>query len=289
MKRTTMEKIGTPECQLFIAAHYAQNDIDTQADDWILEKKYKNFHGFTCRDFHNPFLDIRAVIVANCVNGNYQLEVLENATYQIFLNAMAQKPLFYYVPVVTNDGLVFYFEKTMNFDAVNEVEVNRTKHLPYLLKKLSTLFSDEQMCVMRDGTIAFSHSEIEDIIYILENNTLAYNEKIYPLLNTAKYQPFMINAYLEKFNFPGDTKLNNEEIIEAIFSLVSQQRDLNKEELARIKKLLHKLPEEEISSIEKIMISFRPKQDDQLEKIINDELAIHYNKEVWKAVYNNKG
>lgn len=284
-----MEKAATPECQLFIAAHYAQNNIDTSSEDWVLEKKYKNFHGFTCRDFTNKNLGLQAMVVAEETGDVYKLKVWENASYKTFLDEMSKKSLFYYVPVITNDGLVFYFEKTMKFDAKNQLDTNRSRQIPYLTKKLGSLFKKKQfLLIEKNVTVAFPEHTPEEVIKILEENGFEFNSKIFGLLSVKLYKPVILNIQLTKYTFPEDVGLSIEEIIELIFSIVSQQTALTNEEYARIKNLLKNIPLEEMNSITNIMTSFRPKIDNQLELIIKNEENNKKNQILWKRLLFNE-
>lgn len=280
-----MDKVGTPECQLFISAYYAQKMIDTLAEDWILEKKYKNFHGFTCRDFYNEKLNIRSVVVAESAGDKYQLSVIENASYQLFLEEMAKRPLFYYVPVITNDGLVFYFEKTMRFDATGQLDKENHKQHPYLLKKLQQIFKKNEFATLGVGMlVAFPRHELEEIILLLEKNNLSFNPKLFDLLDKELYQPFMPDIALSVYEFPEYNNIDQEQCIDIIFSLASQHRELTNEEYARIKKLLKKLPLEEIPSMENIMKSLRVKKDFKLEALIEADMNRKKNQLLWKKL-----
>lgn len=266
-----MEKIGTPECQLFIAAHYAQKDIDTLADDWILEKKYKNFHGFTCRDFFNEGLNIRSVVVAEPLKDRYLLSVIENASFKIFLEAMAKKSLYYYVPAVTNNGLVFYFEKTMTFDATGELDQHPSKQTPYLLKKISSLFKEEQFTILEKSTSILFTLPVEEVIQKLEKNHFSFNAHLFDLLNKNIYQPFVTDMVLSIYDFPEDNNLTSEQAIEKMFAITSQNKNLEDQDYARIKNLLRKVNANELNSISHLMMGFRDNDDIRLETLIEYE------------------
>ena len=284
-----MNKLGTPECQLFISAYYAQNKIDTNAEDWELRRKYKNFHGFTCRDFYHKILEIEAIVVAEVHEGATQLTVMENASYKVFLEEMAKKPLFYYVPAITNDGLVFYFEKALPFDARGELDPQPQKQKAYLNKKLASLFKANEVASLGVGmVVAFPLHEMEDVIQKLENNKLAFNPKLFDLLDKSLYQAIMPDISLAVFNFPEYENIQSEEAISIMFSITSKQVDLSHEEYARIKKLLKKVPLTELDSVHTIMKGFRPGDDYRLEDLVESETNRQKNKLLWQKLYRNK-
>lgn len=279
------EKVATPECQLFIAAHYAQSNIDTLAEDWELEKKYKNFHGFTCRDFFNKNLGLHAVVVAELKEDKYELSVLENASYKTFLDEMARKPLFYYVPIVSNNGLVFFFEKTMTFDATSHLENPRKKQIPYLIKKLQALFKEDEYVIFEpEHHIAFPKHNIDNLIQVLERNGLQYNEKLFNLIDKTQGYPYELNVILSLYDFPEDKNLNSEKTIEKIFSIVSKEKKLMNEDYSRIRKLFQAISLEEIDNIKTIAMGFRPDNDRILEAIIKDVETEKNNELLWKKL-----
>lgn len=65
---------------------------------------------------------------------NNTLNIIENQDYSYFLNEMVQKPLFYYVPVMTQYGVSFYFVKTVIFDATEKLDSENEKQKTYLQK-----------------------------------------------------------------------------------------------------------------------------------------------------------
>lgn len=284
-----MEKIGTLDCQLFIAAHYAQSRVDTETEDWILEKKYKNFHGFTCRDFINKKLGLNAVVVSEIRDNKSYLSVLENFSYKTFVDEMARSSLFYYVPVVTNDGLVFYFERTMTFNATGELSIDLyEQQKPYLLKTLSALFKKSDFSPLEvDMMVIFPNHEVEDVVKILENNNLSFNPSLFKLLNKKYFQPFIHDIDLERLSFPEDSKLSVDESIELIFALTSKKEELTNETYSRIKNLFKKVPLSNINNITKIILGFRPTKDIRLETIINAEINNKKNKLLWSEVILN--
>lgn len=266
-----MDKIATPDCQLFLSAYYAQSKVDTKKEDWILQKKYKNFHGFTCRDFLHEQLNIEAVVVYD--KSSQVLSVMENSSYKTFLEEMARKPLFYYVPIITNDGLVFYFEKAVTFDARGKLDEAPQKQKPYLMKRLETVFPAENIATLGVGMIvAFPKLDLDEIIQKLETNKLSFNPKIFDFLNKELFQPIMPDISLAIFTFPEYDDMDVEQSIAVIFDITSKEGELNDEEYARIKKLLKKIPLEEIHSIISIAEGFRNHSDSKLHTLFESEI-----------------
>ena len=119
------KKLSTKEAQIYITEYYSQKGKDSNPDDWELIKKYKNHKGLTCRDLYNGVAELKAILVSDEEATN--LEVIENENYEHFIKLLAEKPVFYYVPTICNDGLVFIFESALNFDKTGQRSKD-TKH-----------------------------------------------------------------------------------------------------------------------------------------------------------------
>lgn len=287
----TMKKVDTAECQLVLAAHYGQSNVDTLIDDWILKRKYKNFHGFTCRDFYNEKEKKEAIVVAEVHNEECLLTVIEDASYKMFLKEMAKHPLFYYIPVISNDGLVFFFEKTMRFDATGKLDKEGYKQKPYLMQKLKKIFKPGEIATLGvEMLVAFPKHKTEKVIKILEKNNLSFNPRLFDLINQDLYQPFMPNISLVIYDFPEDKKLTEEESISLIFEITSQIEPLTEEQYARIKKLLNKIKkDEELQTVENIILGVRG-DDNKLKSLIEMEKNSKKNKLLWNKIkedFNN--
>lgn len=259
-----MSKITTNDCQIFLSSFYGEKRIDTKSDKWELIKKYKNFHGYTCRDFIYPENNLKAIVILNKQTNT--LSIIEDQDFSYFLNEMVQKPLFYYVPIITKHGLSFYFVKTVIFDATEKLDSENNKQKIYLEKRLQKLFKENEY-IIHDNLVTIFNKEFEDTIRMLEELSIHYNDDLYDLLDES-FIPVEIDLSLILTCFPESKKLNTEDSISLIFNLVSTNKDLDDNIYCQIKSLLDNIPLEELYSLENIINGFRIKEDKKLAGII---------------------
>lgn len=272
-----MSKITTNDCQIFLSSYYADKREDTKSEKWELMKKYKNFHGYTCRDFFYEELNIKVIVVLN--KHTNTLSIIEDQDFSFFLNELVQKPLFYYVPVITKFGVSFYFIKTVIYDATEKLDIENNKQKVYLEKRLQKTFKDSEF-IINDNLIVIFNKEFEETIRMLEGLSLHYNDDLYDLLDKDSFVPIEIDLSLILDSFPEHSKLNTEESISLIFNLVSTNKELNDSIYCQIKGLLSNIPLEELYSLENIINSFRVKEDKKLENIITFVMNKKKNKEI---------
>lgn len=272
-----MLKITTNDCQIFLSSHYGDKRIDTKSEEWELVKKYKNFHGYTCRDFFYKKENIKAIVVLN--KHTHSLFVIEDQDYLFFLNEMVQKPLFYYVPVLTKYGVSFYFIKTVIYEATEKLDIENNKQKLYLEKRLQKSFKDNEF-IINDNLVSIFNKEFEETIRILEDLSIHYNDDLYDLLDKNLFVPIEIDLSLILKNYTEYAKYNTEESISLIFNLVSTNKELNDNIYCQIKSLLFNIPLEELNSLENIINGFRVKEDKKLANIITFIMNKKKNKEL---------
>lgn len=260
-----MSKITTNDCQIFLSSYYGEKRIDTKSENWELIKKYKNFHGYTCRDFVNQENNLKAIVILN--KHTNSLSIIEDQDYSYFLNEMVQKPLFYYVPVITKHGLSFYFVKTVIFDATEKLDTENNKQKVYLEKRLQKTFKENEY-IIYDNLITIFNKDFEETIRTLESLSIHYNDDLFDLLDKETFIPVKIDLSLVLSSFPEHKKLNTEESISLIFNLVSTNKELDDNIYCQIKSLLSNIPLEELYSLENIINGFRIKEDKKLASII---------------------
>lgn len=276
-----MLKITTNDCQIFLSSHYAEKRIDTKAEHWELIKKYKNFHGYTCRDFFHTKEKIKGIVVLN--KHTNSLFVIEDQDFSFFINEMVQKPLFYYVPVISKYGVSFYFIKTVIYEATEKLDMENNKQKIYLEKRLQKLFKENEF-IINDNLVTIFNKEFEESIRILEELSIHYNDDLYELLDKNLFVPIEIDLSLILDFYPEYSKLNTEESISLIFNLVSTNKDLNDSIYCQLKGLLSNIPLEELYSLEKIINGFRIKEDKKLANIISSVIDKKKNKEIIEGI-----
>ncbi|NCQ51800.1 hypothetical protein GW796_07895 [archaeon] len=266
-----MNKIKTAETLDFLSSHYNKKGIHNSIEDWELTKKYKNYKGITCRDFSNLRMRVRAIVLIE--NDEKSLTIIENQNYEYFLKNLMNIPVFYYVPTICNDGLVFVFELANKFNKFNQL-YGLDEHSRILLKKkLLTLFSEDDIFSLNQGLMfAFPNTEMDEVIRKLERNQITYNDKLFDLLDKDIYQPILPDIALASYRFPNDENLNQEEAIDIIFSMVSKKSLFTNEDYARIKLLLKKIKHDEFPTVKKIALSFASGKDKKLIYIFDSEV-----------------
>lgn len=264
-----MSKITTNDCQIFLSSYYGEQRVDTKSENWELIKKYKNFHGYTCRDFKYVEKNMKAIVIFN--QHTNILSIIENQDFSFFLNELVQKPLFYYVPVLTKYGVSFYFTKTVIYDAIEKLDTENNKQKIYLEKRLQKSFKENEF-IINDNLITVFNKDFEETIRMLENIGINYNDELYDLLEKDLFIPIEIDLSLILIAFPEYSNLNTEESISLIFNLVSTNKDLNDNIYCQIKSLLENIPLEELYSLENIINGFRTKEDKKLANIITSNI-----------------
>ena len=276
-----MSKITTNDCQIFLSSYYGDKRVDTKSEKWELMKKYKNFHGYTCRDFFYEESNIKAIVVLN--KHTNTLSIIEDQDFSFFLNEMVQKPLFYYVPTITKYGVSFYFIKTVIFDATEKLDNENNKQKVYLEKRLQKVFKDNEF-IINDNLVTIFDKDFEETIRLLESLSLHYNDDLYDLLDKENFVPIEIDLSLILDYFPEHAKLNTEESISLIFNLVSTNKELNDSIYCQIKSLLSNIPLEELYSLENIINGFRVKEDKKLANIITFVMNKKRNQEMIESI-----
>ncbi len=262
-------KINTKEAIQYTSDWYLKKGCEQSSSDWELTKKYKNFKGDTCRDISNHKNRLRCIVV-NSESGDISL--IEGENYEYFLKLVIDMPMFYYIPTVCNDGLVFVFEGASYFDRFNGFSENHQQNKIILKKKLFKVFREQDVFeVSEQMHFAFPNEEMDNVVRKLEKNQITFNEKLAPHLNSEIYQPIIIDVVLSSYRFPLDESLNQEESINIIFSLMSRPKGLSEEDAARIKLLLKKIKSDEYGTVKKIALGFKRNLDQKIIDIFEAE------------------
>lgn len=286
------KKISTEEAQKFISDYYSQKGIENNVDDWELTRKYKNFKGITCRDFINRAKRIRAIVTVTIKEHEQEMGVIENENYEYFLKMVTDSPVFYYVPAICNDGLVYIFESASQFNQTEELSTYPGQHLLLIKKALGKLFKEEEVFSFDAGLIfAFPNIEMDDVIRKLEKNRIKFNPKMLELLEQDKFQSVIPDVALAKYRFPNDEIINQEDAITIIFTIISQKEEYTEEDYARIRFLLRKVKFDEFSTVKKIALSFQKNVDPKLVSIFefeaNRKKAQKIVKDIWLKKLTN--
>ena len=287
----TTIKVSTEEALKFVSDYYTKKGINNNPNDWELTKKYKNFMGVVCRDFINKKERIRAIVTVTTKNDKQELNVIENENYEYFLNMLINKPVFYYVPAISNYGLVFIFESAGYFDHNEELSPHSEQHRPLLKKVFNKLFNNDVFSLDVGLMFAFPNTEMDDVIRKLEKNKFQFNPKMIELLDQSKFHPVIPEISLIKYNFPKDETINQEDAINIIFSIISQKEQYSEEDYARIKYLLKKVKFDEFPIVKKIALSFHKNIDPKLSSIFefeeNKKKAQKIVKDIWLKKITN--
>lgn len=265
-----MSKFTSSDSALLISKYYTNKGVSNSSDDWEITKKYKNFRGQICRDMLNTNLHIRAIFIED-INCDDPI-IVENENFEFFLRSIASSPVFYYVPAICNNGLVFYMVPSKQFDLTNDVPDNLQNFRALLEKKILTLFKEEDVFSIGDDLIfAFPNTDMDDVIRKLERNQIAFNIKLVDKLDPKYFQPLIPDISLSSFRFPQDSGLNSEEAINTIFSILSTKQILETEDYARVKFLLKKVKPEDFKIVRRISLDFRDSPDLKIISIFDYE------------------
>jgi hypothetical protein len=258
--------MSTSDSQLFLVKHYKSMNLETKNEDWELKKKYKNYHGLTCRDFTHKRLGLKAIVIIN----QEKYSIIEGQDYDFFVKTRTKKIMFYYVPVINNDGLVYYFVKKSSFDKIAQGPNAETEDDEVsLLKRLNVLFDKTEMKKFeRKMLIGFPNVEVEVAISKLEKSYFSFQPKLFELLDAEKFTPFYPDLTFTIYSFPDDETLDMENTIEVLFKIASQRKNLTIQDYSRIKGLLKKVSLEEIASVGNIMNGFRTGEDEKLQELL---------------------
>lgn len=282
-----MKKVGTSECKLFVAAHYAQKRQDTMDDDWDLVRKYRNPKGNTCRDFHCEMLNINAIVevLPDENMQGYKLHVIEGADQHYFFDEMLKRPAYLYVPGVSNDGLVFYFENVFRLERNQQLETEPGKYKPVLIKRLKECFGEKAVCDLKAMTVTFPKHDFEQVIRILEKNGFSYHPQLYELLgdNITAFYPDMSMIL---FEFPEYRNIDMKVIEQEIFKVLSESKEITVESYARIKSLIKKMNLSHLQKVQPIALSFRP-DDKKLLTIFEAEKSKKQAQQFWLQLMKN--
>lgn len=279
--------MSTQDCQTFLSSHYKGMNFDTNPTEWKLQKKYKNFHGFTCRDFIHPPLGLKAIVIMN--GSQNKFSVMENANYEFFVKNRSKKTLFYYVPAISNDGLVYFFVRKSLLDANFALPEFVQKDKDGLHKTLKALFSSQEIVYLpMPMVVGFPKIDVDEVIKKLETSQFVFNPKIFSLMDETKFQPFYPDLSLAVYNFPEDDKLNQEDAIEVLFKICSQRQPLIVEDYARVRNLLKKVSVDEILSVGNIMNGFRLPSDEKLTAMIYQEVSRKKSLAIFDSIAKSK-
>ena len=191
-----MEKISTEDCKTYLVAYYRNQSIDTEKENWDLIKKYKNHNGYRCRDFFNKLINKEVIVVDKMA---LDLEIIEDKNYTYFIEELAKNPVFYYVPLVTNNKIVFYFEPVKIFNSTGLASKDTQIHKPYLINELNKIFKDVKVATLGvEMLVVFTGLDVDNVIRKLEMNRASYNSQLYKLVNKNLdiFMPCFCNIFL---------------------------------------------------------------------------------------------
>lgn len=287
-------RISTEEAQIFLTEYYKRYDICSEPEDWELLKKYKNFKGLTCRDFLlKPSISpkiIKCIVVYD--NRTTSIQIIEDENYEYFVKQAANSPVFYYVPVICNDGLVFYFETVAQIDKFGAPAspVDNAKFKDMLHNKLAGLLGNGNVFSLSHGLFfSFPLSEMEYVISVLEKNYCKYNMELFDYLDQEKYQPIYPDVDIATHRFPEDLAKNPEQVIHTFLEICSLTKEWTSKEYARIKQLMKNIKNnDEFIACLNIVNGWDCGNDGKLQDIFNNEIIRRKNMEIVHDIWVKK-
>lgn len=261
--------MNTQDCQMFLIQYFNNKNIKTEESQWELQKKYKNFEGVTCRDFINNKLKIKLIAITDA---NDSLTVIENANFEHFLKERASKNTFYYVPLIKDNKIHYFFVKKSLFDDKNSSSDIQSEEI--LLKLLQSIFKVEDVSISGYMLMNFPNIHPNEVIKKLSQSYFNFNEKIIiNLPNKKDYAPYYSESLLSKFEKLEYKILNQEQSIDKLLKLCSHKREFNIEDYAKIHSFLSNINLSEIKLLKNIIESMRFNNDKTISLLIKEELA----------------
>lgn len=280
-------KISTKDVTRFICDYYHRRGFVNHEEDWELIKKYKNFKGETCRDLVNNEIRVKVIVVVNISEEKFT--VIENEDFSYFLKLLAKMPVFYYIPAINNDGLIFIFESASYFEQHKKFSKHPEQYHNLLRKKLLTLYNESDLLEWNNKLqFAFPNANIDDVVRKLERNQMTLNPRLADLLNEDTHQAIIPDIAFAKYRFPQDDNLTSEDSIEIIFGIMSSCRDIDNEELARLRLLLKKVRVKDYPTVKKIALGFKKKKEQRIVAIFDAEENRKKADELVNKIWNNK-
>lgn len=285
-------RITTEEAQIFLTEYYKRYDISSEPDDWELLKKYKNFKALTCRDFvlvsPNLSSTVKCIVVFD--NRTSSIQVVENESYEYFVKQAANAPVFYYTPVICNDGLVFYFETVAQIDKFGKPAQDNTQYKGMLLNKLNSLFGSKNVYSLSSGLFfSFPLSEMDYVISVLEKNYCKFNVELSTFLDTEVFQPVFPDVDIASHHFPEDLSKTPEEIIDLFLFICCNTENWNSREYSHIKQLVKSIKDTaEFQACLKIINDWPCYQDNKVREIIDAEIIRRRNMALVQDIWRKK-
>lgn len=255
-----------------------------EKEQWEMQKKYKNYLNFVCRDFYNKEHDKKMLVIErrdeNQESGDF--DIIPDENYLYFINNESMKPLYSYAPFLSNKGLTFKFALysqleqgvlTLGTEAVSQKlfqklfdlfvkNAPRDNGLPPE-KKVTLLTVDEMFFITNYNT--------NDIIEVLELNNFKFNEKIFELYDNGFYEKMYPDILDIKYQFPEDLGKNSEDSMNTLFIVVSK-RDFSESSSTRIRKILRKLTLEDLRIARKISMDLNLKDSEKIKEVFQLEI-----------------
>lgn len=262
-----MKKLNSDQAKIEINRYYKDKGYKTNANDWEITKKYRNFNGILCRDFFNEKASKRGILLENTELGT--ISVIEDEDFKYFLEAEQSKPKFFFSPAIGNKGLVFLLTPVYLEASFADAEKWLNNQFKNLFEKTFTIFKSEHNKFFE---ISFTELEFSEIIPILEANKIKYKEKINEHVDFGKdYIVITPDAALIYYKFPEYIHFNSEKSINEIFAFISRKENLNEKDYSIIKLLLQKINKAEFQNVKNIALGFKKKNSEELIKIFENE------------------
>lgn len=282
-----MEKIikaTKMECTLFICACYAQKNIFTKSEEWQVLRKYKDLENNTCRDFYHEELGLEAIIVSKPnpkyvegIDGSkpYYLDIMENASYLVFVRQKQNKPIYYFAPFVSNNGFMLYVEDARRFDQFQTFESKPKTQKPYVLESLRKIFKNKEVVSLREDNmfVSFPTLNIDDVSKTLMKKFWKFTPEFFEQIEAAGYMPYHPEVEYISYNFPEHKTLDKRGIFDTLCEIVTNtDEDFKRRDYAKIKALIEKLSINELLKIKKTLSELRGEEDEKVNLMINSEI-----------------
>lgn len=253
-------------------------------NQWEMLKKYRNYLGFTCRDFYNKEHDKKMLVIEKKDEDTEKLgfDIIPDENFLYFIHNESMKPLYYYAPFLSNKGLTFKFALqsqleqglvTLGSEAISQKLFLKlydifVKNAPKdngfePEKKVTFLVEDEMFFITNYNT--------NDIIETLELNNIKFNEKIFDLYYNGFYEKLYPDILDIKYQFPEDVNKTADETLNTVF-VVASKGNFNEENLTRLRKLLRKLSLDDLRVARKIAMDLNLSAAEKIKDVFQMEI-----------------
>lgn len=239
-----------------------------EKNDWVMNKKYKNYQEETCRDFYNEKYNKKSIVIEK----DSAFEVIENENFLYFTRNSKNPPMFNYATFISQYNTTYLFVLSKNLKLDELVFADKKLEI-MLLEKIKKIFPNTYCDLLdKDHMMIIQSNDINMVAEKLEQNNYIFSENIYKLFKQKIYQPFSPDPLSLKYHFPEDENKKSSEAIDTILNILSKQ-NISEEQKIRIKKLIKKVSLKDLNLNRRIAFDLNIKERDFTNDLFLKQIA----------------